>query len=232
MKAFELRELDADELAEKLDEAKEELFNLRFQMATNQLDNTARLRQVRREVARVRLGKPRPATLVAARSLTLVQAAVKGSKLDGILRGATELGATGVVVAVASRSVKRPPDGRMVQRLGRIAVEAARQCGRGDAPAVIGPEPLAEALAAHAVAPDAGAALCLDPGANLPLAATLADVGEQTPIVLVIGPEGGLTADELDAAAHHGYQRVSLGRFVLRTETAALAALGAVASRG
>ena len=53
MEAFELRELDADELAEKLDEAKEELFNLRFQMATNQLDNTARLRQVRREVARI-----------------------------------------------------------------------------------------------------------------------------------------------------------------------------------
>jgi len=53
MKALELRELDAAELAEKLDEAKEELFNLRFQVATNQLDNTARLRQVRREVARI-----------------------------------------------------------------------------------------------------------------------------------------------------------------------------------
>jgi large subunit ribosomal protein L29 len=53
MKAVDLRELDAAELAEKLDEAKEELFNLRFQMATNQLDNTARLRQVRREVARI-----------------------------------------------------------------------------------------------------------------------------------------------------------------------------------
>jgi large subunit ribosomal protein L29 len=53
MKALELRELDASELAEKLDEAKEELFNLRFQMATNQLDNTSRLRQVRREVARI-----------------------------------------------------------------------------------------------------------------------------------------------------------------------------------
>ena len=53
MNAIELRELDAAELAEKLDEAKEELFNLRFQLATNQLDNTARLRQVRREVARI-----------------------------------------------------------------------------------------------------------------------------------------------------------------------------------
>ncbi len=53
MKAIELRELDAAELTEKLDEAKEELFNLRFQLATNQLDNTARLREVRREVARI-----------------------------------------------------------------------------------------------------------------------------------------------------------------------------------
>ncbi|MCP4305084.1 MAG: 50S ribosomal protein L29 [bacterium] len=53
MKALELRELDASELSEKLDEAKEELFNLRFQIATNQLDNTGRLREVRREVARI-----------------------------------------------------------------------------------------------------------------------------------------------------------------------------------
>ena len=53
MNAADLRDLTYEELVEKLDEAKEELFNLRFQMATNQLDNTARLRQVRREVARI-----------------------------------------------------------------------------------------------------------------------------------------------------------------------------------
>lgn len=53
MKAAELRELTARELEEKLAEAKEELFNLRFQLVTNQLDNTARLRQVRREIARI-----------------------------------------------------------------------------------------------------------------------------------------------------------------------------------
>lgn len=53
MKAFDLRAFTAPELAEKLDEAKEELFNLRFQMATNQLDNTVRLGQVRREIARI-----------------------------------------------------------------------------------------------------------------------------------------------------------------------------------
>jgi len=53
MKAAELRGLSYEELGEKLTEAKEEAFNLRFQFATNQLDNTARLPQVRRDVARI-----------------------------------------------------------------------------------------------------------------------------------------------------------------------------------
>jgi large subunit ribosomal protein L29 len=51
--AAELRALDAETLEEKLKEAKEELFNLRFQNATGQLDNTARLKTVRREIARI-----------------------------------------------------------------------------------------------------------------------------------------------------------------------------------
>lgn len=53
MKADELRKLNASELVEKVAESKEELFNLRFQLATNQLDNTTRIRQVRREIARI-----------------------------------------------------------------------------------------------------------------------------------------------------------------------------------
>jgi large subunit ribosomal protein L29 len=53
VKAAELRELTFGELEEKMAEAKAELFNLRFQLATNQLDNTARLREVRREIARI-----------------------------------------------------------------------------------------------------------------------------------------------------------------------------------
>ena len=53
MNAAELRDLTYEELVEALAEAKEELFNLRFQMATNQLDNTARLQTLRREVARI-----------------------------------------------------------------------------------------------------------------------------------------------------------------------------------
>ena len=54
MKTIDLRKLTYAELDEQLGEAKEELFNLRFQLATNQLDNTTRLREVRREIARIR----------------------------------------------------------------------------------------------------------------------------------------------------------------------------------
>ncbi len=54
MKAVELREMTYNELVEALGESKEELFNLRFQLATNQLDNTTRIRQVKKEIARIR----------------------------------------------------------------------------------------------------------------------------------------------------------------------------------
>lgn len=54
MKPAELRELNYRELVEKLAESKEELFNLRFQLATNQLDNTARIGSVKKTVARIR----------------------------------------------------------------------------------------------------------------------------------------------------------------------------------
>jgi large subunit ribosomal protein L29 len=53
VKASELRELPYEELHEKLEESKEELFNLRFQLATNQLDNTSRVKEVRRGIARI-----------------------------------------------------------------------------------------------------------------------------------------------------------------------------------
>ena len=54
MKTVDLRKLSYTELQEQLEESKEELFNLRFQIVTNQLDNTARITQVRRQVARIK----------------------------------------------------------------------------------------------------------------------------------------------------------------------------------
>ena len=53
MKSAEIRELSDDQLAEKLKETRAELFNLRFQMATSQLDNTARVKTVKKDIARI-----------------------------------------------------------------------------------------------------------------------------------------------------------------------------------
>ena len=53
MKAKEIHELSAEDLQAKLKDARAELFNLRFQMATSQLDNTARLVQVKTDIARI-----------------------------------------------------------------------------------------------------------------------------------------------------------------------------------
>ncbi|MEA3510469.1 MAG: 50S ribosomal protein L29 [Actinomycetota bacterium] len=54
MNTVDLRKLSYAELQEQLDAGKEELFNLRFQIVTNQLDNTARIKEVRHNVARVK----------------------------------------------------------------------------------------------------------------------------------------------------------------------------------
>jgi 16S rRNA (uracil1498-N3)-methyltransferase len=194
------------------------------------LEADAELISISRAGAQVRLSNLRPAPLLAARQLTVIQSAVKGSKLDGIVRSATELGATRIVVATAHRSVSRPTAARLAARLGRIAVEAARQCGRGDAPEVLGPEPFEAALATYAAESGRCRALCLQPGSSTKLHQALADLAEPEVIALAIGPEGGLTEDELAVAGRHGFQLVSLGRFVLRTETACTAALGVVAT--
>ena len=73
--AADLRSLDADDLAEKLKDAKEELFNLRFQNATGQLDNTARLRTVRKDIARIY-------TVLRERELGIIETADDAAEVD------------------------------------------------------------------------------------------------------------------------------------------------------
>ena len=74
-KATELRELPDEELLARIDAAKEELFNLRFQLATGQLDNPSRLKQVRHDLARV-------ATVLRERELELDRIAAAQARED------------------------------------------------------------------------------------------------------------------------------------------------------
>jgi 16S rRNA (uracil1498-N3)-methyltransferase len=177
-----------------------------------------------------RVGPLRPAALVATREVTWVQALPKGEKMDDIVRDATELGATRIIPATTTFTVVKLEGPRLLarqERWERIAREAARQCGRSDAPEVLSVMPWAEALAA-ARAPDASA-FCLYERATVPMGPRLLEVAaEATPLVFAAGPEGGLSEDEVGVAIAHGFSVVSLGRFVLRAETVAAATLGAL----
>ena len=180
-----------------------------------------------REV-RCRLGAPRASLAVSKTRVTLLQALGKGDKPDQVIRDATALGASRIVLVETNRSVVQLDEERRESRKKRwrtVAVESARQCGRGDLPEIQGPSALESALTLVA---DVESRLHLSPTATN----TLADVLGQRPapgsVALLIGPEGGFDAPEEAAAVAAGFTPVSLGPFVLRTETAAVAALAVV----
>lgn len=186
----------------------------------------AEIVEVTRASAVARVGAIRPASVRPSRRVTLVQAAAKGEKMDGIIRDATELGATRVITVVTERSIARPDVAR-VERWRRIAVEAARQCGRGDTPLIDTPSKLSVIL--PKLAPRAGeAAFCLDPWASAPLGAALSALSVEAPVTFLIGPEGGFDEAEIQASEDAGFTRVALGALVLRTETVCPAVLGAL----
>ena len=168
-----------------------------------------------------------------ASPLVLVQGHPKGDKLGDIVRDATELGATAIVTALCARSIARPQGDKLVareRRLAAIADEAARQCGRARAPTVLSPMPWDDAvettksLAAHG--------FVLWERATTPLIDDLTALARSTDelargVAFFVGPEGGLTDDEVSIADRAGFPARSLGSTILRTETAATAVLGA-----
>ncbi len=158
----------------------------------------------------------------------LGQALAKSDKLELVIQKATELGVARVLPFAAARSVVKLDEGRGESRTGRwrkIAQEAARQCGRADVPVIDKPRSLRELLALLGAEPERRG-LVLDPGEHA-LRLGAAARGERK-LLLVIGPEGGLSPEEVAACAEAGVTSVSLGALVLRTETAGLAALSIV----
>lgn len=175
---------------------------------------------------RVTVGAVRPASLRPARSVTVIQCVGKADKLDQVVRDATELGATAVLPAWSERCVSERASKSALERLSRVAIEAARQCLRGDVPRVEGPRPLPDVVSDTR----SDVRMVLDPGASRSLRSALEGAPSTASVAFVVGPEGGLSAGEILACSEAGFIPVRLGRLVLRTETAATAALGAIAA--
>ena len=161
-------------------------------------------------------------------AVTLAQGLAGGDKMDWLIEKAVELGVTAIQPLQASRSVVRLSGDRAAKRQAHwqaLVQAACEQCGRNRLPAVA---PVATLEAWLASAPAPGARLLLSPrasGSLADLAATHRDAWRATGVTLLIGPEGGLSADEEDAARRAGFIGVTLGPRILRTETAGLACL-------
>jgi 16S rRNA (uracil1498-N3)-methyltransferase len=159
-----------------------------------------------------------PARAESPLALVLVQGIARGERMDLIVQKATELGVTAIQPVAMTRSVVRLDDDARAKKLAHwqgIAVAACEQCGRAILPV---------AFAAWLRNPP-GAETCriqLAPDADLSLAAAAAGARR---IELLVGPEGGLDDAECDAARAVGYLACRLGPRVLRSETAAVAAL-------
>jgi len=157
---------------------------------------------------------------------TLLLSVVKFDAFEWALEKATELGVARIVPLAAGRSEKAllAAAVKRSERWNRILLEASQQCRRLQVPSL---SPLTKPEAAFA-AQQAGVRILLSEDSSAPsLKRILAPRGIPT-VALAIGPEGGWTDDEFTTARSACFQDASLGRLILRTETAVIASLAAV----
>lgn len=153
--------------------------------------------------------------------LTLLQGVPKGDKLELILQKGTELGVHCFSVVPMARSVGQVKKERLDKKLlrwERIVQEAARQSHQFRLPEIRTPDSLGEAL----LSVHADLKLVLWEESRRPLQEVLVDKAPRS-IAVMIGPEGGICREETEAAEAAGFEAVSLGPRILRTETAGLA---------
>jgi 16S rRNA (uracil1498-N3)-methyltransferase len=153
--------------------------------------------------------------------LWLLFAPIKRARLDWLIEKATELG---IAVLAPVWTARTQPERVNLDRLGALAVAAAEQSRRLSVPEIRPPERLDRVLSAWPA--DRRLIVCDETGAGRPIAAALGETPEMVRLALLIGPEGGFAETELDALGKLPFvTRVGLGPRVLRTETAAVAAI-------
>ncbi|WMJ82626.1 16S rRNA (uracil(1498)-N(3))-methyltransferase [Oscillospiraceae bacterium LTW-04] len=174
----------------------------------------------------VRLGEAATCIAEPQTQIRLYLAMPKGDKLELVIQKAVELGAAEIVLFLSSRCISRPKGddvAKKVHRLQKIANEAAKQCGRGILPSVRGILSFAQAIKE---AQQFDNCFVLYEGMCKPLRAQLPKRGAT--LALLVGSEGGFSVEEIAQATECGVRTASLGKRILRCETAPIAALAAV----
>lgn len=184
-----------------------------------------------------------PVDTESAINFILCQGILKGEKMDLVIQKTTELGANGITPLITERCVVK--ETRKIKRWQKIAEEAAEQCGRAVIPKVYEPVQFAEffererfrktdAMEYWSNGEMTGFIFWEEGG--MPLKESIKKISftslqnSITPIFLFVGPEGGFTSEEIRLAERHGLIRTTLGKRVLRAETAAIVSTALVQS--
>lgn len=182
--------------------------------------------------ARVRIGAARAAAAEARVAVTLVQAVLKGDSMDEVVRDAVMMGVAAIQPIVTARSEVTPASirrGHRRERWQRIAVSSAKQCGRAVVPAVLEPRAFEAATVSLADLTLPGPGLMLvEPSASAD-ALGIGDLDAAPPreTSVLIGPEGGWAAEEIDRGSTT-CRLVTLGHRTLRADVMAVVALAAL----
>jgi 16S rRNA (uracil1498-N3)-methyltransferase len=196
----------------------------------------ARIVQIDGEAGQVRLEQALPPAPSPRLQLTLAQCLSSAEKMDWTIEKAVELGVCAIVPLFSERSLIRLDQQRGMRKLEhwRAIVEAAcMQCGQDRLPTLSVPVKIAQWLETMS---REGLRLVLSPTADASLVEVIERIeplptGTQSrSVTLLVGPESGLSPAELERLAGAGFVAVTLGPRVLRTETAGLAALAAIAA--
>ena len=190
-----------------------------------------------REGVRLTIGAARVPAPEPRVAITLAQAVLKGDKMDDVVRDAVMMGVAAIHPIVTARtetSLTSLTRGRRRERWERIAVSSVKQCGRAVVPSIAEPSQFHARMgsSARARGEDFPSSVFILVEPNTSAGVALADLEPTIPehATLVIGPEGGWTAEELQIAAGLG-TLVTLGQRTLRADAMALVALSAMFAR-
>ena len=191
-------------------------------------DYPATLTKIRDDECELDLGDAIASITESPLDITLYMAYPKGDKLETVVQKAVELGACSVVPFISDRCIKRPTGeraDRQTARLNRIAIEAAKQCGRGRLPTV------SEPLSFDALLDEFGSydltLFCFE-GGTLPLNRVLKEWKTAKKVAVIVGSEGGFSENEAKKINEAGAVTISLGKRILRCETAPSVVLSAL----
>lgn len=184
----------------------------------------ASIRQVTKGALELRVDEHRDGNAESPVAIHLAQGLARGDRMDTVIQKATELGVARITPLAAEFSVVRLTAARAASRVEhwrRVAIAACEQCGRNSIPIIDSPATLAELLKNQ---PPDTPKLILEPGAAGTLAAVVS-APAPAEVLLLVGPEGGFSPEEIELARGSDCRSVDCGPRILRTETAAIVAL-------